>query len=1203
MVRNTTLALFVCLVLAGVGTSAAWANSAPVVSGVTAIQRADHSKVVDVSYTLTDADGDACTVTVKASSDGGATWTVPVTAISGACGNGITPGSGKHIVWNYGTDLPGAAGSQYRVRICADDGKAPSGMVLIPSGSFQMGDSFNESDSSELPVHPVDLSAYYMDTSEITNTQYAAALNWAYGQSGLITVTGGVVYKYNSGTSYPYCDTTTSSSYSRITWNGSTFGVVAGKENHPMVMVSWYGSVAYANWRSAMQGKPLCYDLSTWTCNFATAGYHLPTEAEWEKAARGGVSGHRYPWSNTDTIDHTRANYVGDPTFGTGAAPQTSPVKYFAPNGYGLYDMAGNAWEWCNDWFSATYYSTSPSSNPAGPESGSGRVVRSGGWNNTAFHCRCADHISSTPNYRHYGIGGRLALGSGGASGYCDSASFILTATPTVELWMLGVYADQGCTQLKNSFRPGDPVTVRLAAVNTGSPTGDFVVALNAFDSSYSWPDSIETSRFYNSHTTTPVQDQASSLAEGGSAEYVFTFTLSDTATPGYYRILAAARCAPFDTGVVLDTTGEAAATADWSDGAFKLGFTVEPDLMYRTRGVTVLVHGYWLPGDLPWKTPLDYWTKENVTALVAAYGGGAVWNYNRDTGDLDFGSWQPQFAFDGQDVVLFDWLAASNNWYSGEAEAAGEALFALLVQNGYVDLGHPQNSRQLQFIGHSRGCSVISETVQRLGVYGIPVDYVTYLDSHDWGEPGVPFDEYFWDPAVQVWSNVKYAQNYWQEASPDVVPSGRPLSHLQSVFPYNYELTRLPGFADNDSTAIGSAHSKVIDWYFGTVKPGSQRVGWYPDGTEAGATMFGRSGYIGGFSRWVYLGGFDRDFGSAQHDVGILQPADPNDLDPCNTQNTFYSYQPDGVDKDDDFAPIRFFNGDFDLADFDVVSPAGWGYHGGSVPSWYNWMVPLLRQCYEHTPSGPRYTLGIDRALYLTTDGRLNGDHKATITHNRFVWDPQYTHIRFDLYVAEAPAGSKLKVYSSSGGTKSFEIDLEDLVTQQKYVPQVKKMRDSGGDFLVGTLTFELDGDAQVYIDNIDLIDVASYYSLLINVQGQGATTPDAGSHIFAPGTVLSVAATPEPGWRFVRWEGDLSGNTNPASMVMDTVKTVTAVFLLPGDISGDGHVDLLDLLYMAGAWATVTGDPNYNAACDLNSDGVVNVIDLLYLADNWGK
>ena len=449
LIRRATLALAIFAV-----SDAAWANSAPVVSNVTSSQRTDGSMLVDIYYNLADADGDPCTASVQASDDAGSTWTVPVTAVTGAAGSGITPGSGKHIVWNSATDLPGAFGSQYKVRVCANDSPSPPGMVFIPGGEFQMGDTFDEGSSAELPVHTVYISPYSIDTCEVTNQQYCDGLNWAWSQGGLITVTSGIVYKAGSGTSYPYCDTDSYDSDSCIVWNGSTFTVESGRENQPMVEVSWYGSVAFCNWRSAMEGKPLCYDLSTWTCNFGVAGYRLPTEAEWEKAARGGVPGHRFPWSDTDTIQHARANYYSywsggvpyypydtsptqdyHPLWGVSPYPYTSPVGFFTGalqykadwgwpgsatsyqtangvNGYGLYDMAGNVWEWCNDWYSGSYYSGSPGSNPTGPGSGTCRVLRGGSWRGSAPSCRCAYRYGGTPACRGSSFGFRLALDS-----------------------------------------------------------------------------------------------------------------------------------------------------------------------------------------------------------------------------------------------------------------------------------------------------------------------------------------------------------------------------------------------------------------------------------------------------------------------------------------------------------------------------------------------------------------------------------------------------------------------------------------------------------------------------------------------------------------------------------------------------------------------------------------------------------------------
>ena len=423
IVRPHLLPAYTALVVLACA-SLAWANSAPVVSNVTVSQRTDGSKKVDIRYDLADADNDPCIVSLLASSNGGATWTAKISALTGASGLGVTPGTGKLIVWDCKVDLPGTFGTQFKVRVCADDNYTPPpSMVLIPGGEFQMGDSLHEGYGIEVPVHSVTLDAFYIDSTEVTNQQYAVALNWAKTQGNLITVTSGAVYKHNSGISYPYCDTTTSSSYSLITWNGTNFGVTSGKGYHPMVHVSWYGAAAYANWRSAMQGKPLCYDLSTWTCNWG-GGYRLPTEAEWEKAARGGTSGHRFPWSDSDYIQHVRANYNSSegpydnsptrglhPTFSTGGYPYTSPVAYFAANGYGLHDAAGNVCEWCNDSYDRLYYAVSPTNNPRGPLTAqSGRVLRGGRWSHGASFCRVSYRGSASPQMHDSTAGFRLAL-------------------------------------------------------------------------------------------------------------------------------------------------------------------------------------------------------------------------------------------------------------------------------------------------------------------------------------------------------------------------------------------------------------------------------------------------------------------------------------------------------------------------------------------------------------------------------------------------------------------------------------------------------------------------------------------------------------------------------------------------------------------------------------------------------------------------
>jgi len=422
-------------------------NSAPEITDPSASGSLTEGQqgTVTVSCTATDTDGTVVSVAADLSQIGGSSsqalsnssgdtwqWSGPVTP----------PSSGSKTITFTATDDDGATDTD-QADIYVSPQSPPPDMVFVPGGEFQMGDPWNEGDVDERPVHDVYLSPYHIDTYEVTNQQYAAALNWAWGQGGLIEASSGRVYKYGSGTSYPYCDTTTSSSYSRITWSGSTFGVAAGKEDHPVVKVSWYGSVAYCNWRSAMESKPLCYDLSTWECNFAAAGYRLPTEAEWEKAAGWDpVQQRHYRFGeHTDGCGYTcldgyRANYYNssDP-YEPGSRPDTTPVGFFngalhyktdfgwpgsqtsyqtqnAQSYYGCYDMSGNVWEWCHDWCSSTYYSSSPSSNPTGPGTGTSRVLRGGYWGGYPYHCRSAYRNRTIPNSCDYNGGFRCSAGT-----------------------------------------------------------------------------------------------------------------------------------------------------------------------------------------------------------------------------------------------------------------------------------------------------------------------------------------------------------------------------------------------------------------------------------------------------------------------------------------------------------------------------------------------------------------------------------------------------------------------------------------------------------------------------------------------------------------------------------------------------------------------------------------------------------------------
>ncbi|MBN2549004.1 MAG: SUMF1/EgtB/PvdO family nonheme iron enzyme [Anaerolineales bacterium] len=224
-------------------------------------------------------------------------------------------------------------------------------MALIPAGEFQMG-SENGGDS-EKPVHTVYLDAFYMDMYEVTNVQYEKCV-----QAGVCTAPD----------SY--------SSYERRSYYGdSDFA------DYPVIYVDWE------------QARTFCED---WR------GARLPTEAEWEKAARGGLKGGEYPWGNV-IPDCSRANYYG-------CVNDTRRVGSYPANGYGLYDMAGNVWEWVWDWYDDNYYSSSPDSNPQGPDSGSYRVLRGGGWYLGPNYLRVAIRGTGSPDGQAIYIGFRCGV-------------------------------------------------------------------------------------------------------------------------------------------------------------------------------------------------------------------------------------------------------------------------------------------------------------------------------------------------------------------------------------------------------------------------------------------------------------------------------------------------------------------------------------------------------------------------------------------------------------------------------------------------------------------------------------------------------------------------------------------------------------------------------------------------------------------------
>lgn len=226
------------------------------------------------------------------------------------------------------------------------------GMVLIPAGSFMMGS--NDGNDDEKPEHRVYVDAFYIEKSEVTVAQYQWFLNAKNYRKPRY---------WDEQLQHPNC---------------------------PVVYVSWGDAVAYAKW----------------------AEKRLPTEAEWEYAARGGYTGvvgkskYKYPWGNEES--HDQANYYG--TEGRDQWNSISPVRSFPPNGYDLYDMAGNVWEWCADWYDSNYYQklkNSTTRKPSGPSDGRFRVLRGGSLEDVAYNVSCAIRSSYFPSDRGYNVGFR----------------------------------------------------------------------------------------------------------------------------------------------------------------------------------------------------------------------------------------------------------------------------------------------------------------------------------------------------------------------------------------------------------------------------------------------------------------------------------------------------------------------------------------------------------------------------------------------------------------------------------------------------------------------------------------------------------------------------------------------------------------------------------------------------------------------------
>ena len=233
-------------------------------------------------------------------------------------------------------------------------------MALVPAGPFEMGSLVGEVD--ERPVHTVRLNAFYIDQYEVTNSQYDICLK--------------------EGACEPTTDTTAfESSYSRGVYYGNP-----EYANYPLIYVNWFEAREYCAWR----------------------GGRLPTEAEWEKAARGGLESEEYPWGDVAPVckagAENGARFDDDMECNNS---DTQQVGSYSENGYHLYDMAGNVWEWVIDYYDENYYANSLTDEPSGPETGNYPVVRGGSWNSALEHLRVSDRRFNDSKSGSFNIGFR----------------------------------------------------------------------------------------------------------------------------------------------------------------------------------------------------------------------------------------------------------------------------------------------------------------------------------------------------------------------------------------------------------------------------------------------------------------------------------------------------------------------------------------------------------------------------------------------------------------------------------------------------------------------------------------------------------------------------------------------------------------------------------------------------------------------------